>query len=108
MKHCIIAKFNESAADKRAALAQVRALFAGAEGRDVTVILFAGAEPVEGVRGITIHENCVARDNRYDLMIVVEMEKAALPNWDDSRIHHQWKEQFGGLLEKKAIFDYED
>ena len=51
MKHCIIAKFNESAADKRAALAQVRALF-------------AGAEPVEGVRGITIHENCVARDNR--------------------------------------------
>ncbi len=36
-------------------------------------------------------------------MIVVEMEKAALPNWDASRIHHQWKEQFGGLLEKKAI-----
>lgn len=96
MKHCIIAKFNESAADKKqAALAQVRALF-------------AGAEPIEGVRGITIHENCVARDNRYDLMIVVEMEKAALPNWDASRIHHQWKEQFGGLLEKKAIFDYED
>ena len=26
MKHCIIAKFNESAADKQAALAQVRAL----------------------------------------------------------------------------------
>lgn len=95
MKHCIIAKFNESAADKRAALARVRALF-------------AGAEPVEGVRGITIHENCVARDNRYDLMIVVEMEKAALLNWDASRIHHQWKAQFGGLLEKKAIFDYED
>ena len=89
MNHCIIAKFNESAADKQAALAQVR-------------------EPIEGVRGITIHENCVARDNRYDLMIVVEMEKAALPNWDASRIHHQWKEQFGGLLEKKAIFDYED
>ena len=41
-------------------------------------------------------------------MIVVEMEKAALPNWDASRIHHQWKAQFGGLLEKKAIFDYED
>ena len=84
MKHCIIAKFNESAADKQAALAQVRALL-------------SGAEPIEGVR-----------DNRYDLMIVVEMEKAALPNWDASRIHHQWKEQFGGLLEKKAIFDYED
>ena len=31
MKHCIIAKFNESAADKQAALAQVRALLSGAE-----------------------------------------------------------------------------
>ena len=78
-----------------AALAQVRALL-------------SGAEPIEGVRGITIHENCVARDNRYDLMIVVEMEKAALPNWDASEIHHRWKNQFGGMLEKKAIFDYED
>ncbi len=37
MNHCIIAKFNESAADKQAALAQVRALL-------------SGAEPIEGVR----------------------------------------------------------
>lgn len=95
MKHCILAKFNESVADKPAVLAQVKALF-------------AGAAPVDGVNGITIHENCVARDNRYDLMIVVKMEKAALPNWDASEIHHQWKTQFGGMLEKKAIFDYED
>ena len=95
MKHCIIAKFNASVTDKTAALADVKALF-------------ASAAPVEGVHGIAIHENCVARDNRYDLMIVVEMDKAALPNWDASEIHHRWKEQFGGMLEKKAIFDYED
>ena len=95
MKHCIIAKFNASVMDKPAALARVKTLF-------------AGAAPVEGVGRIVIHENCVARDNRYDLMIVVEMEKAALPNWDASEIHHQWKNQFGGMLEKKAIFDYED
>ena len=95
MKHCIIAKFKDTVLDKPAALAQVKALF-------------ASAAPVEGVSGIAIHENCVARDNRYDLMIVVEMEKAALPNWDASEIHHQWKNQFGELLAKKAIFDYED
>ena len=95
MKHCIIAKFNETVADKPATLAQVRALF-------------ASAAPVEGVNQITIHENCVARDNRYDLMIVVELEKTALPNWDASEIHHQWKDQFGGMLARKAIFDYED
>ena len=70
--------------------------------------LFASAAPIEGVNGIVIHENCVERDNRYDLMIAVEMEKAALPNWDASEIHHRWKNQFGGMLEKKAIFDYED
>ncbi len=95
MKHCIIAKFNESVTDKSAVIENVKALF-------------AGAAPVEGVRGIMIHENCIARDNRYDLMIVVEMEKAALPNWDASEIHHQWKDQFGTMLAKKAIFDYED
>ena len=30
-----------------------------------------------------------------------------LPNWDASDIHHRWKDEFGPLLEKKAIFDYE-
>ena len=95
MKHCIITKFNESVIDKPTAIESVKALF-------------ASAAPIEGVNGIVIHENCVERDNRYDLMIVVEMEKAALPNWDASEIHHRWKNQFGGMLEKKAIFDYED
>ena len=94
MKHCIIAKFNESAADKQAALAQVRALL-------------SGAEPIDGVRGITIHENCVARDNRYDLMIVVEMARDALAAYDESAMHHRWKDEFGPLLEQKAIFDFE-
>lgn len=62
MKHCIIAKFGDMVADKKEAAAQVKALF-------------AAAAPVEGVTGIVIHENCVARDNRYDLMIVVEMAR---------------------------------
>ncbi len=95
MKHCIIAKFGDMVADKKETLAQVKALF-------------AAAVPVEGVTGIVIHENCVARDNRYDLMIVVEMARDALGAWDASEIHHQWKAQFGGMLASKAIFDYED
>ena len=90
MKHCIIAKFNESAADKQAALAQVRALL-------------SGAEPIEGVRGITIHENCVARDNRYDLMIVVEMEKAALPNWDASGFITSGRSSSAGCSKRKRF-----
>ena len=55
MKHCIIAKFNESVVDKPAAIESVKALF-------------ASAAPIEGVNGIVIHENCVERDNRYDLI----------------------------------------
>ena len=50
---------------------------------------------------------CVARENRYDVMIVLEMDRAALVRYDESEMHHRWKDEFGGLLEKKAIFDYE-
>ena len=49
----------------------------------------------------------MARENRYDVMIVLEMDRDALPLYDDSEMHHRWKGEFGGLLEKKAIFDYE-
>ena len=41
MKHCIIAKFNESVVDKPAAIESVKALF-------------ASAAPIEGVNGIVI------------------------------------------------------
>ena len=94
MKHCIIAKFGDMVTDKKETLAQVKELF-------------AAAAPVEGVTGIVIHENCVARDNRYDLMIVVEMARDALAAYDESAMHHRWKDEFGPLLEQKAIFDFE-
>ena len=38
---------------------------------------------------------------------VLDMDKEALPNWDASAVHHQWKGEYGALIEKKAIFDYE-
>ena len=46
-------------------------------------------------------------ENRYDLMIEIDMEPEALDAYDRSVWHHQWKEQYGSLLEKKAIFDHE-
>ena len=94
MKHCILAKWNETVTDKAALLAQVRALY-------------AAADAIPGVRGVTVHPCCIDRPNRYDLMIVLDMDKEALPNWDASDIHHRWKDEYGELLEKKAIFDYE-
>lgn len=94
MKHHIIVKFNDRVTDKPALIAEVEKLF-------------SGCTEVGGVHGCEIHRNCTARDNRYDLMIVLNMDKEALPAWDDCRIHHEWKDIYGGFVEKKAIFDCE-
>ncbi len=94
MKHCILAKWNETVTDKAALLAQVRALY-------------TAADDIPGVHSVTVHPCCIDRPNRYNLMIVLDMDREALPNWDASDIHHRWKDEYGGLLEQKAIFDYE-
>ena len=94
MKHCILAKWKETVSDKAALLAQVTALY-------------RAADSISGVHSVQIYPCCIDRPNRYDLMIVLDMDKSALLAWDASAVHHQWKEQYGMLLEKKAIFDYE-
>lgn len=94
MKHCIIVKFVDTVEDKAALVNEIRAVFA------------AEAVP-QGVEGYSFVENCVARPNRYDLMIVVHMPVEALPVWDASAIHKRWKSEFGGYVVGKAIFDCE-
>ena len=94
MKHHIIVKYVPEVTDKKALLAEIKALY-------------AGACDIPGVHGVEFKENCVARENRYDLMIVLDMDEAALPNWDASAIHHRWKDEYGHLVAKKAIFDCE-
>lgn len=94
MKHHIIVKYTEEVADKSALLEQIRALY-------------ADAAQIPGVHGVSLLENCIARENRYDLMIVLDMDRDALANWDSSEIHLAWKRDFGHLVAKKAIFDCE-
>ena len=95
MKHCIIAKYTPQAYERREELLpRIREIFA-----------VAGEIP--GVRGAKVHPNCVARDNRYDVLIVLDMAPEALPVYDASAMHHLWKEEFGPLLAQKAIFDFE-
>ena len=95
MKHHILAKFNDSVEDKYALILEIQKLF-------------AAGEDIDGVDEYTVIPNCVDRPNRYDVMIVIEMDYDALPNWDDSKLHRDWKDKFGGYLEKKAIFDSEE
>lgn len=94
MKHCILAKWNERVTDKAALLQKIRCLF-------------AAYDAVTGVHSVSVLPCCIDRPNRYDVMIVLDMDKDALSAWDDSALHHRWKEEYGELLEKKAIFDYE-
>lgn len=94
MKHCILAKFRPEAGDWRAYLPQIREIF-------------SAAGDIPGVRGAEVLPGCVDQDNRYHVLIRLDMDPAALTAYDASAMHHRWKARFGPLLEKKAIFDYE-
>lgn len=94
MKHCILAKWNEKVVDKAALLPPIKALF-------------GTINTVSGLHSAQVYPCCIDRENRYDVMIVLDMDKEALPIWDASPLHRQWKDEYGTLIEKKAIFDYE-
>jgi hypothetical protein len=60
MKHMILAKFNGEVTDKTALLEPIRKLFS-----------VAGEIP--GVHGAAVYPCCIQRENRYDVMIVLDM-----------------------------------
>ena len=93
MKHHIIVKFVEGT-DADALLEPVKAIF-------------ARTLEIPGVHGLELKRNCVDRPNRYDLMIVLDMEPEALPAYDASEPHLQWKREYADRVAKKAIFDCE-
>ncbi len=93
MKHHIIVKFVEGT-DTAALLEPVRAIF-------------AQTLSIPGVHGVELRPSCVDRPNRYDLMIVLDMDQEALPAYDVSEPHAQWKREYGPITAKKAIFDCE-
>ena len=96
MKHNILIKYKPEITkeQKSALMPEIKALF------DHTT-------EIPGIRGVTLYPNIVERENRYDLLIQIDMDPDALDAYDHSVWHRQWKEQYGGLLEKKAIFDHE-
>ena len=70
--------------------------------------LFEHTTEIPGIHGVTLYPNVVERENRYDLLIEIDMDREALEAYDSSIWHHQWKEQYGSLLANKAIFDWEE
>lgn len=69
--------------------------------------LFENTDNIPYIEKIEVKENVIPRDNRYDLLIAVFMDKSALPAWDESELHLKWKEDFGKYIDKKCIFDCE-
>jgi hypothetical protein len=94
MKHYIIVKFVEGT-DYRALEKPIRSIF------EQTL-------SIPGINSIDLKFSNSDRQNRYHLMIIMDMEKDALPAYDVSEPHLQWKNEYGSLIEKKAIFDCDD
>lgn len=96
MKHCILAKFIDgvNAEDKIKLKEEIEEVF-------------APVMDIEGVYKVEVIENVIDRPNRYDILIRIEMDKEALVIYDGCDAHHTWKDNYGKLLAKKAIFDYE-
>lgn len=94
MKHCIIVKFKESisSAEREAMYPDIYALF-------------AKTKEIPGIYDVRLIPNCISRPNRYHLMIEITMDEEALPLYDDSLYHHEWKTNYGALLEAKTIID---
>ena len=92
MKHCILVKFIKSF-DWQSELSKIATIFDSID--------------INGVHKTEYLVNCIDRENRYDLLIRIDMEKEALEKYDMSENHHIWKETYSKYIEKKAIFDYE-
>ncbi len=67
--------------------------------------LFGHTTEIPGIHGVELFPNIVDRENRYDLLIEIDMERDALEAYDSSVWHRRWKEEYGELLAGKAIFD---
>ena len=94
MKHYIIVKFVEGT-DVKALVGPVKAIY------DETL-------SIPGVHSVDFKLSNSGRANRYDLMIVMDMDKEALPAYDVSAPHLRWKTEYGDRVAKKAIFDCDE
>ena len=94
MKHHIIVKFTEGT-DVSSLIGPVREIF------EETL-------SIPGVHQVELKVSNSDRANRYDLMIVMDMDKEALEAYDVSEPHLRWKTEYKDRIAKKAIFDCDD
>lgn len=69
--------------------------------------LFKKAVDIKEMKKIDIYESNIDLPNRYDLMIKMDLSRAALEEFDNGEIHKEWKDKFGKYITSKTIFDCE-
>ena len=94
MRHHILVKWNDQAPDHERLRQEIEALF-------------QGALDVPGIHRVDVLPNVIDRPNRYDLLILLTMDRDALDAYDGCAPHHAFKETYTPYMEKKAIFDCE-
>ena len=67
--------------------------------------IFAETLEIPGVHSVKVKKSCSELPNRYDLMIIMDIEPQALPVYADCEPHLRWKKLCDPLQESKAIFD---
>lgn len=92
MLHRIIVKYTPLVTDRDAFAEEVLGVF-------------KPLEQMEGIRKVGVVKGLPLAENRWDLMIEIDMEKDALPAYNGSAPHKLWKEKYASFVEKKAIFD---
>ena len=69
--------------------------------------IFQPSLNIEGVNSFNILKSNSDKDNRYDIMIKMDLSEQGLLNFDSSEVHSLWKSEFGDLIFNKVIFDCE-
>ena len=69
--------------------------------------IFPKTLAIPGINSVEVHRSCSDIPNRFDLMIIIDMEPEALSAYDVSEPHQEWKKICDPLLGYKAIFDCE-
>ena len=95
MQHYVIVKYTNLVTDRKVFEAEV--------GR-----LFQGLTAISGIHAVHLIPGKPLRPNRYDLVIRITLDEAALPAYDESAIHQAWKRDYAQYVQQKAIFDCEE
>lgn len=68
-------------------------------------ILFEHALKIDDVYRVIINVSNSELENRHDIMIEMHLTVKALKEFDNSKIHKKWKEDYGKYIVSKTIFD---